>query len=236
MAATAQAISTRAAPTRCDVSRTAATVDWFDLWVLNVRGLETWADVVYSQVHDSYRLVRVWNESGGRSVVTHIAINEIYPNPASGDNEWFELINPTGNDISLSGWHITATPLGGGNDTIRNFTASDKVEGNRTVKAWNADGPGSIPDKGQVYLYDTNWVARDWLRYLTSVGAQNPLARYRDESDNPLTDLYNTLSPTKGTKNALIPEYDSVMAPLLATVVMLAIARRARTGKARAAR
>jgi hypothetical protein len=121
--------------------------------------------------------------------------------------------------------------------TIRNFTASDSIAGNLVIKAWDADGPGSIPDKGQVRLYDddTTPTLVDWITYSTSVGSQKSLARYRDSNDYPTADLYTTSSPTKGTKND-IPEFDSVLAPLLATVVMLAVARRARTGKAAAAR
>ncbi len=35
-----------------------------------------------------------------------IVINELYPNPATGENEWIELRNTTNADISIAGWKL----------------------------------------------------------------------------------------------------------------------------------
>lgn len=36
----------------------------------------------------------------------HLVINEIYPNPKTGESEWIELFNPTASDISLDNYSI----------------------------------------------------------------------------------------------------------------------------------
>ena len=40
------------------------------------------------------------------TLAPHIVINEFVANPSSGGNDWVELYNPTGGDISLDGWAL----------------------------------------------------------------------------------------------------------------------------------
>lgn len=46
------------------------------------------------------------NIQSARASSDHIVINEIYPNPATGENEWIEIYNPTLSDIDLSAYTI----------------------------------------------------------------------------------------------------------------------------------
>jgi len=209
-----------------DVAAGATTVDWFDLWVMADGGLGTMAELVVGEVHGSYRLVRVWNATGdGRyTVITHICINEFYPNPGSGEVEWVELINPTSSDISLKGWYVDCKPDANKTNRVVSFSNTDTIAGNRTVKAWDASGTDDISDKGSILLYN-NKTMIDAIRYKT-VSGQSSHARARDSNDDPTDLMYTTSSPTKGTKNELVPEFGTVAGPALVTVVAFALVRR----------
>jgi hypothetical protein len=210
-----------------DVAAGATTVDWFDLWVLAEGGLGTAAEVLVDEVHGSYTLVRVWNATGGGryNVITHICINEFYPNPGTGQVEWVELINPTSSNIDLDGWYVDYFVTGQGYKTVLTFDSSDDIDGGLTIKAWDTDGTNDIGDSGTLYLFDSGGNIKDGIRY-DSVGSQKSLARSCTEDDEPTDLLYTTSSPTKGTSNALVPEFGTVAGPALVTVVAFALVRR----------
>jgi len=211
-----------------DILRTATTLQWFDLWVLNVGGLITNSEVIMGEVHSSYKLVRIWNESGGRGIVTTLAINEVYPHPSGGagdTKEWIELINPTGSEITLTGYYLYLFRSPSKQWTLLNFTSSDKIAGSKSVKIWEMDDNGELEDSCTIYLYDNNDNAVDTF-IVPSVSNAYSRARFRDASDNPLETLYTDSSPTNGTKNDLIPEFRDIVYPLMGTLVIYAVVRR----------
>jgi hypothetical protein len=209
-----------------DISASATTLNWFDLWVLNVEGLVTWSEIILEDVHDSNKLVRVWNSTGGRHDVTNLAINEFYPNPASGGQEWVELINPTTGNINLDDYEIRVKPKGQKIETtIHTFGSSDNIAKDNGIAVWNT-GTNEIPAAGTIYLYDALGGQVDAIRYNT-IPSQNSMARFRDAQGDPQDNLhlYTTDSPTKGTQNE-IPEFTDIVFPAVGTLVLFTIVRR----------
>jgi hypothetical protein len=210
-----------------DISETATTLLWFDLWVLNVYGLLTPSSLVFGDIHDEYQLVRIWNVSGGRADITTLAINEVYPwpNGIGGDtDEWVELINPTAGNINLNGYYLYYYKNKNKQGTIYTFGASDSINGDNTIQAYTT-GTDEIPRGAYVRLYDGSDTLIDEV-YVNGVLKGRSLARYRDAELDPQDVWYTDLTPSQGSDNDLIPEFKDIVYPVVGTLVAFAIIRR----------
>jgi hypothetical protein len=209
-----------------DISETATTLLWFDLWVLNVYGLLTPSSLVFGDIHDEYQLIRIWNVSGGRADVTTLVINEVYPTPTGkgGDNnEWFEIINPTAGNINLNGYYLTVTH-GSATTTIYTFGVGDSIDGDNTILARDL-GTDDIKNNDVVSFYDSTGTLLDSVTISSALKGRSH-ARYRDVDLDPQDVWYVDQTPTEGTDNDLIPEFKDIVYPIVSTLIIFSIVRR----------
>ena len=91
------------------------------------------------------------------------------------------------------------------------------------------DEQGELWDDCTVYLMYKDGVGEDDIIdtfAVPSLSSQYSRARFRDSNDNPLDTIYTDSTPTKGTKNDLIPEFKDIVYPLMGTLVVYAVVRR----------
>ncbi|MDD4901952.1 MAG: lamin tail domain-containing protein [Patescibacteria group bacterium] len=152
-------------------------------------------------------------ESGGSSVPVYrygdVLINEFVSDPAAGENEWVELYNPSGGEISLEGWTIAdgsgaETALSGGFDeTDYYFFVAEKFKG-----ALNNDG-----DEINLYSDTHNLIDKVIYGKFGALPANNAPAPGKGESAALKTDGQEAVfdkdsyavtdSPTKGKSNII---------------------------------
>ncbi len=201
------------------------------------------------------------NTPAGPLQTDHLVINEVeYDSIQSGtDNayEWFELYNPTISDISMSGWNITDNVA---TDTILDMTvlAGDwmVVVANKT--SFQTNYPG-VPDSKIVELQDGkigNGLSNSGDKLILKNGSGstvdavewgtdygdvpgspapdvNPghsIARSPDGKDTNdcSVDFVDSSNPTPGQA---IPEFRTILIPIVATIALFAIFRKIKEKK-----
>jgi len=231
-----------------DISETATTLLWFDVYVLAGKGIISSSSVIATEIHDSYNLVRIWNTTGGRFDNT-IGINEVktYEDDfGSGDlntKKWIELVNPTNGTVDIGSWTLEYSQ-GATYKVLYTFSSS----------ATFTAGPGGDTSYMIVYptanlkklvngthLYlkdDTGSTVSYILVGTTDFGETH--SRYRVQgSDEPhgssptLGSWYIEDTPTPNARNDEIPEFSDIIYPLMGTLVVYAVVRRRSTGRSR---
>jgi hypothetical protein len=233
-----------------DVSPTATTLTWFDIMVLVDKGIISSSEVVATEIHDVYNLVRIWNTTGGRYTDT-VGLNEIYPRPDSSGSgndetkEWVELINPTSSDVDLDGWSIRK--LKGFNFVpIYEFTSSTVISKNYGfVQVYLGDdsvGDNWINVSDRVGLFNNAstpvLVSLITLSGSISVGESYSAYRKVGSSEPTGTTGFNSVwyiedTPTPKANNDEIPEFTDIAFPLIGTLAVYALIRRRSTGRPR---
>ena len=215
-----------------DISDQATTLNWFDLQVLPIYGIISSSEVVIEAMHDSYKLIRIWNTDGGRFTNT-VALNEIYfMNDSSKTNwweknQWIELINPTTSNVSLNGWKIYL-----GRDLIHTFGSTwiVKDNGKLVVNITNVN----ITAEKKLYLADSSDTDVSTINLPTTVDIGESYSRWRKNNSQepygtPIDGAYawyieNVTTPNGS--NDMIPEFSDIAYPLVATLVTFAVVRR----------
>ena len=218
-----------------DISETAKTLVWFDIWVLAGDGLITSSKVVKGDVHDSQKLVRIWNVTGGRFTNT-VGINEVYPHPKqTGGNyqskEWIELINPTSSAINLEDWTLQKL-VGFVFTELYEFSSTYIIGGNYGYFVVNLTG-NNLQNGTQIILFDNQ--STPVMKSSVTVGSPDfaeSYARYRMAgSDEPTGSAtggvwYDEDTPTPMAKNDPIPEFKDIIFPLIGTMLAYTIVRK----------
>jgi len=148
----------------------------------------------------------------------HIVINEIYPNPNSGGNEWIEFYNPTSADIDLSAYTIedgTHKPktLAGKTIPALSYFVIEKTAGGFSF-ALNDDGEililknaGIVVDQVVYGKWDDETNNPDNNAPVPAQGKSLSRIPNGSDSDNDKSD-FRILAPTKDLENVL-PVYSN---------------------------
>jgi hypothetical protein len=233
-----------------DIAPTATTLLWFDLMVLVEKGIITSSEVVATQIHDIYNMVRIWNTTGGRYTNT-VGINEVYPRPdstGSGNDEtkeWIELINPTSSNVDLDGWSLRKL-VGFTYQAIYTFSGTTTITSSygKLVVYLGDDTVGdnwiNVSDKIALFNDDSTPVDVSRVALDGSIAVGESYAAYRKvgSSEPTGTTGYNSIwydedTPTPNANNDEIPEFSDIIFPLMGTVMVYAVVRRRSTGKSR---
>ncbi len=154
-------------------------------------------------LHASYVLER-------ESYSTDVLINEVYPSPASGEEEWIELYNSSDEDVPLAGWVLDDTPEEGSKPWVipGGFTVPAHgflvLSKEQTGLALNNDGDSVVlvsPDESvEVTIqYKSIKTGKSWVREgecvsdLPTVGLLNRCIQFLPEKNAPDED--NDLLP-----------------------------------------
>jgi hypothetical protein len=232
-----------------DISPTATTLTWFDLMVLVERGIISSSEVVATEIHDVYNLVRIWNTTGGRYTDT-VGINEIYARPDSSGSgndetlEWVELINPTSSDVDLNGWSIRKF-VGFGTIPLYEFTSSTVITKNygfvQVYLGDDSSGDNWINASDRILLFDNASTPQPVAgTTIGSVSIGESWAAYRKVGSSEPTggNAYASVwyvedTPTPKANNEEIPEFQDIVYPLMGTLAVYAVIRRRSTFRSR---
>ena len=136
---------------------------------------------------------------------THLLINEVWPQP---NPEAFEIVNPTGAAVSLSGWNLAAKR---GNLIIVIYTFTTG-----TIGAWGSGSEylrillptNSLPNGNLKIMLRQMTIVIDETTYSQSVANGQSWSRLKDpitgvplDTDNDAANFYISLSPTPGRPN-----------------------------------
>lgn len=146
----------------------------------------------------------------------HLMINEVYPNPETGEVEWIELYNPTGETIDLADFTIEDYSITSGSKEpvpILNFISVDPL--GYVVLEKNIDFKFGLNNDSDTVILRNNGGVIDQVAYgkesgnAAVPGKKKSIARFPNGSDTDLDDIdFTVLSPTKGTENVK-PVYSS---------------------------
>jgi len=187
--------------------------------------------VVFNPGHFIGKTLITDGQGSRTSISDHIVINEVGTDSRPGYVSWIEIINPTGDDISIEGWKINAS-WSGSNHTLCTFSGTLKAGKITTCDAGNQ--LFQIGDNLKLVGNSNNEV--DSVTPSSScptLSYGDTCARYRDGSDFPTTDWYvDSGSGTKGTLNDM-PEFKDIFIPLIGTVVIVLFIRKRKLDKPR---
>jgi hypothetical protein len=227
-----------------DISATATTLLWFDMFVLREDGIISSSAVVATSVHDTYKLTRIWNEAGGRFTDV-VGINEVDPHARQGGNnqsrkeEWVELINPTDSAVDISGWYILKW-IGAPTyyETLYTVPASTSIAAGGFYVAYIGT-ENYINNSSKLYLYDATYDLKSYVVVGNAVPWADSFARYRKQGSEEPTDgpttgsWYYADAPTPGSRNKEIPEFTDIIYPVMGTLMAYAFVRRRRSTRGR---
>ena len=228
-----------------DISETATTLTWFDLWVLKDNGLITSSELVVGSFHSNYKLVRVWNQTGGRFNST-IGINEVFYSIDTSSSDklentrWVEFVNPTGSSVDLEDWTLQIQ-LGFTNYEIWNGSDTESITGSSSsygyLVVYITNYTGLLKSGANLFLYDdsqnpvsyvsvgSTTTGKSWARW-TKAGSKEPTG---DTAMGGLWYLEDVPSPWK--QNDAIPEYSDIIYPLMGTLIAYGVVRRRSVGE-----
>jgi hypothetical protein len=119
-----------------------------------------------------------------------VQINELLPNPASGQAEWLELYNPSDQTVSISGWHIQRTSSSG---VVRQHTLEDATLPPFGFALFSFSG-GFLPNSGaSLALFDAQGRVVDEVDNYPELSREQGYARTSDGADTWTADY--PLSP-----------------------------------------